>query len=254
MQYASEYRHVHNLKTFAKIWICCAILQAQPKQATIPFVGCESDGQQGPVPAPPSGSKVLAIDEKAAAGLAYYGTDEEFGVLAPRGWYCFGTYGSGGHSVYVSPKPFGHPLEGSNNWLDFSGDLVHLSFVYGSTSSRGIVADTIARVFPAYRQFVMEVMKDPDYRHFQFGPYPSDRLTYKSKSIVEYVTPPQTEGLGTSSSLVKNDREIRGVAMLVGQTPDLIRLAVRLPAAMSIIHASAVVQQAERDFTRHHER
>src|SRR5271154_1292847 len=70
----------------------------------VPFVGCKSDGQTGPVEASEGESKVVPGDAKAAQQLAYYASQKEFGVLAPRGWYCFGTYGANGNTLYVSPQ------------------------------------------------------------------------------------------------------------------------------------------------------
>ena len=81
---------------------------------------------------------------------------------------------------------------------------------------------------------------------FIAGPYPEDLLRYKSKTAVEYKTPPQTEGLGTHSSLLKNDSPIEGVAILVGKTPDLVLLSVRLPPELLGL-TSAIVGQVERD-------
>ena len=45
---------------------------------------------------------------------------------------------------------------------------------------------------------------------------PETLARYRTKDLVEYQTPPQTEGLGTRSRLLKNTDPIRGVAMLVG--------------------------------------
>ena len=72
------------------------------RASRVPFVGCPSDGQAGPVPAPRGKSKSVRIDAKAAQQLAYYESTQHFGVLAPRGWHCFGTYGSDGNSLFVS--------------------------------------------------------------------------------------------------------------------------------------------------------
>jgi len=62
---------------------------------TVPFVGCRSDGQVGPVEAAKGTSPSLSITPKETQQLAYYSLETGLGVLAPRGWYCFGTYGSG---------------------------------------------------------------------------------------------------------------------------------------------------------------
>ena len=113
------------------------------------------------------------------------------------------------------------------------------------------VAKIIARVFPAYKAFAIGVVQElaPAHR-FIFGPYPKDALIYKGKKAVEYMTPPQTDGLGTTnSSLKKNGSRIEGVAMLTGQTPDLLLLSVRLPPELSGL-TSIIVHQVERDAER----
>jgi hypothetical protein len=115
------------------------------------------------------------------------------------------------------------------------------------------VAEIIARVFPAYKQYVTGVMQDfdqpPD--SFHFGPYPADTLHYKSERVVEYRTPARSEGLGTYSWLEKNETAIHGVAMLIGptSTPDLLLLAVRLPLDRQGL-TPAIVAQFERDGAR----
>ena len=171
-------------------------------------------------------------------------------VLAPRGWYCFGTYGSGGVHVYVSPEPIDSKMLFSDKWDGFLGPAVQLDHLYGETSGRFAVAEIIARVFPAYKAFAFGVMKEltpPD--TFSFGPYPNDALTYKGKTIVEYRTPAQTEGLGTFSSLKKNDSPIEGVVMLVERAPDVMQVAVRLPPDLAGL-SSVVIRQVEREAER----
>jgi hypothetical protein len=81
---------------------------------------------------------------------------------------------------------------------------------------------------------------------FPFGPYPGDKLIYRSNEIVEYKTPANTEGLGTSSFLRRNDNPISGVAILMGQDSDVLRLSVRLSPDQNIL-TSSIVQQVERD-------
>jgi hypothetical protein len=81
--------------------------QTQPVKGSdvqVPFVGCEADGQVGAVAAPKKAEKVVKIDAGMAQRLAYYKAEYSPGVLAPRGWYCFGTYGSNGSSLFVSPQ------------------------------------------------------------------------------------------------------------------------------------------------------
>src|ERR1700729_1277487 len=79
------------------------VAQANPPSApapsavvTVPFVGCASDGQMGPQKAPNGKNLAVAIPAAMANRLAYYKGENSSGVLAPRGWNCFSTYGSNG--------------------------------------------------------------------------------------------------------------------------------------------------------------
>jgi hypothetical protein len=59
-------------------------------------------------------------------------------------------------------------------------------------------------------------------------------------------TPANTEGLGTYSGLKANASPIKGVAMLLGDTPNLMRLAIRLSPGKADL-APRIIQQAEKD-------
>ena len=174
----------------------------------------------------------MPISIDAARELAYYKSALGIGVLAPRGWYCFQIYGSGGNSLYVSPEPIDSTRFFSSDHAGFAGPAIEISNSIGDTSGRFTVAEIIARVFPAYRAFVANVaeMLNQPASSIPSGPNPTDTLIYRSKTMVEYRTPAQTEGLGTRSMLKKNGDPIDGVAILTGDTPDLRLLSVRLPS------------------------
>jgi hypothetical protein len=214
----------------------------------VPFVGCKSDGQVGPVRAPSGRSKTLAISADAAQRLAYYKAEQGIGVLAPRGWQCFGTYGSNGSSLYLSPYPINAKDLLSTKWRGFAGPAIQMSLEIGDTSGRFAVAKTIARVFPAHKAFVEDVIAEgiEPAGSFPFGPYPADGLKYRGRNIVEFRTPAQTEGLGTASRLQKSDNPISGVAILFGEEPSLLQLSVRLPLETSDL-TELIVGQAERE-------
>jgi len=150
----------------------------------VPFVGCKSDGQTGPLPAPHGASKAVQLDAGTAQKVAYYSAEYPDGVLAPRGWYCFGRYGSGGSTLYVTPQPIKRDDLFSLTWRGSSGPAVQVGYTDGGTSGRFEVASVIARVFPAYRAFVRRIIKEneglgrPD--DFLFGPFPNDRLIYRA--------------------------------------------------------------------------
>jgi hypothetical protein len=225
-----------------------AAASPQKLDAHIPFVGCKADGQAGPVNAPNGKSMVLPIAAEAAQRLAYYKSEQGIGVLAPRGWYCFGVYGSSGYSLYVSPQPITTANLFSTTWSGFTGPVIEIAGEDGDTSGRFGVARTIALVFPAHRAFVEKVIEEgiEPANSFPFGPYPKDKLIYRSKEMVEYQTPGDTDGLGTNSRLKKNADPISGVAVLMGQSPDLLLLSVRLSPNLADL-TSNIVQQVERD-------
>lgn len=218
------------------------------RTSRVPFVGCKSNGQTGPVAAPEGESKVVLMDAKAARELAYYASKKEFGVLAPRGWNCFGTYDSNGDTLYVSPQPINAGDLLTSTWTGFTGPAIQLSRENGDTSGRSDVAKTIARAFPARRAFARTVIDDgtEPASSFPFRPYPNDKLTYRSREIVEFQTPANTEGLGTNSSLQSNADPICGVAILMGKVPDLLQLSVRLPIAQAGL-TPFIIGQVERD-------
>ncbi len=241
------------------VFSVCANCSASTRAATaaespqkfdvhVPFVGCRADGQLGPVKAPNGKSVRLPIAPEAARRLAYYKSEQGFGVLAPRGWHCFGVYGSNGYALYVSPQQIAPANLFSSTWSGFTGPIIELRWESGDTSGRFGVARIIARVFPAHRAFVESVVQEgiEPASPFPSGPYPNDTLIYRSQEMVEYQTPANTDGLGTNSRLKKNANPISGVATLMGQTPDLLLLSVRLPPNLPDL-TSVIVQQVERD-------
>jgi hypothetical protein len=214
----------------------------------VPFVGCTSDGQTGPVAAPRRVAKLLPISPAEASALAFYSTGGSSGVLAPRGWYCFGIYGSSGSNLIVAPQPLKADDLFAPNWRGNAGPSVQVSFSSGETSGRFDVAKVIARVFPAHRAFVEGIIKDGmgSASDFPFGPYPNDKLISKGARVVEFQTPPHSEGLGTTLSLKANAYPISGVAILQGDPPDLVMLRLRLLPEMNNL-AAPIIRDVERE-------
>lgn len=219
--------------------------------ALVPFVGCESNGQVGPVKAPSGRNKTMAIPLETAQRLAYYKAHDGVGVLAPKGWRCFGTYGSNGATLYVTPYAI-HAVDlFSTSWKGFTGPVIQISSAEGDTSGRFEVAKTIARAFPAHKAFVEGVIAEgiEPASSFPYGPYPADTLKYRGENIVEFQTPAQTEGFGTASRLQKNDSPIYGVAILFGEESNVIQLSVRLPSEASDL-TQLIAEQTEREAAR----
>ena len=117
------------------------------------------------------------------------------------------------------------------------------------TSGRFDVARYSARLFAKLeRAFIAGVIAEgiEPKEKFPFGPYPADKTTYRNARLVEFETPADTNGLGTSDRLQKNSLPIEGMARLEGPPdgPDFFLLTVRRPAELANL-ASAIVKQAE---------
>ena len=99
-------------------------------------------------------------------------------------------------------------------------------------------------MFPEYKAFAENVIAEglEPAGDFPFGPYPNDKLTYRSKSVVEYETPANTQGLGTDSRLQANASAIDGVAILSGADTGLVLLSGRLSEKDHDLIATIVVQ------------
>jgi hypothetical protein len=133
-------------------------------------------------------------------------------------------------------------------WEGFSGQLIQISVSDGHTSGRFQVAKIIARIFPDYRKFVRDVIAEgtEPASSFPVGPYPHDKLTYRSKRIVEFETPANVKGLGTDSRLQADTDPISGVAILFGDDTSLVQLSTRLPARDRELRP-VIIEQVERE-------
>jgi hypothetical protein len=220
-------------------------------KAIVPFVGCPSDGQLGPGEAPRGESKVVAISPKIARRLAYYKAYDGAGILAPRGWHCFNTYGSNGNNLYISPEPISGKTLFSSHWRGFTGAVIQVSEIDTSTSGRFEAARIVARVFPAHMAFADGVISEGivPASVFPKGPYPSDKLRYLSKEAVEYETPANHNGLGTNSNLRKNTSPIKGVAILNLDNEVLVYAALRLPGSAADL-GPIIIREIERVMTQ----
>ena len=216
---------------------------------SIPFVGCPSFGQTQDLGAPKGTSESVAIGAQDGKALAYYKSANGITVLAPRGWYCQGVSGSGGAALFLGPKPVFHSFSG---WEGLGGAAMEVNDISGENSGRYEIAELVARVFPAYQSFARRVW-DLD-SPLPSGPYPKDALIYRGKTVVDYRTPAQTEGLGNFHSwLGKNDLPIAGAAILlmepthhVGDVPHLVLLSVRFPPDLSRL-APTIIRYFERE-------
>jgi hypothetical protein len=173
-----------------------------------------------------------AVPAAAAARLAYYAS-RDLGVLAPRGWHCFGLYGSNGSVLIVTPERHdAHDLFAPASPL--RGPAVQIGASEGGTSGRFEVASVIARAFPVQMAFARRVAAEGIGDPLPGDPYPSDQMVRLRPNVVGYTTPARRQGLGTDSRLAPNDDPIDGVAILdPAGDMSLVKVDVRLPTAQA---------------------
>jgi hypothetical protein len=226
----------HVLALLALAWAGAATAAAPVR---VPWVGCPSDGQQGPQPARARDRHATtpALPAAIARQLAFYASDE-LATLAPRGWHCVGLAGSNGSSLIVTPERH-DPAELLGNAVPLHGPAVQFSTTFGGTSGRFEVAKVIALAFPAQMAFARRVAAEGLGEPLPARPYPTDRLVRLLPDTVGYRTPAGHAGLGTVSRLVPSNRPIDGFAILtpasVSADPDfdVVKVDVRLPAAQA---------------------
>lgn len=200
--------------------------QALAADVQVPFVGCKSDGQMGPLDPPKDDGKAPRLPAPVAAQLAWYVGTSTGGVLAPRGWRCFELYGSNGSVLMVAPKGFGRdPFTAM-----LAGPAVELNNSLGMTSGRFQAAKLAARLFPKRKAFVESVIGEEieSRRSYPYGPFPSDRVERLTRDAIAYTTPPGTRGVGTMGRMVKSQDPIHGLVWMDDDN-DATQLAVRLP-------------------------
>jgi hypothetical protein len=221
-------------------------VEGQNRLVSVPFVGCQSDGQVGPEPAPTGADKPVRLDAVAnPESLAYYQSESSAGVLAPRGWHGFGTYGSMGTTIIVTPDP----IKSYDDLAGITGPFIEVVRRSGETSGRFAVARVIARVFPTLREYAKTLITENSLPEdeFPFGLFPKDKLTYLSDLVVEYQTPPHSDGWVRNTDIASNDEPIKGVAIILGgDSPYLEILTVRLMPDKNYL-APQIIKQFERD-------
>jgi hypothetical protein len=93
--------------------------------------------------------------------------------------------------LFVSPRPISRDDFGPD-WAGIEGPAVQADNIDGGTSGRFVVAQVLARVFPAQRAFVQSVMDsfDQSAKDYTFAPYPNDKLIVQTARLVQFQTPP----------------------------------------------------------------
>ena len=209
------------------IALCLAISSiGQTAVPSLPFVGCISYGRAEKVEAPRGESVKRSFSRHDAGRLAYY-KSAEIGLVAPKGWNCEGYSDSSGWGMFLSPEP----IKGEPRWPNFNGPAIDLRHISGENGFGGLqIAEAILRVFPTFHPWAVRSVEGFD-TPLPSGPYPTDRLRYRSLRVVEFETPPQRKGFSNDfSRFVPNDKPTFGTAILIGDPPEhLIVSSIRLP-------------------------
>lgn len=210
-----------------------ALIATSP-QGRVPFVGCPSDGQVGPLPSPRPG-KVPRVPASQASRLAYYAMGEGdvgLGVLAPRGWHCIGLYGSDGKVLIVTPRK--HDADEVFGVNSIRGPAVEVRFSFGGTSGRYAVMELIARYFPGRRDYLRQMEKEGlEFSPLPTGPFVGDRIRGRTSTRVRFITPANRKGEGTDWRLAPGRDPVDGIRIILDgeDGPSLLGVNVRLPSA-----------------------
>lgn len=195
-------KYARRLRMWAIALTLAASAMGQTPARSLPFVGCTSYGQAEEIGAPKGVSVKRPLSQHDAGNLAYY-KSAEIGLVAPKGWKCEGYSDSSGWGLFLSPEP----IEGEPRWPNFKGpaiDLRRISRENGFGHSR--IAEAVSRLFPTFRTWAARSMEGFD-TPLPCGPYPTDRLRYRSPRVVEFETPPQTKGLQQRLLTIGSERQ-----------------------------------------------
>jgi len=226
----------------------------------IPFVGCRIySGFEGEISAPKSHKLSYPVGSREARSLSFYGiraADAEkdnvpqIGLLAPRGWHCFYSYGTGGSKLTVAEEDmvahFDRPISYLSNRTN--APAITITSWSGETSGRVNVARYLSRFFPSLDPaFVQGVIERGISAHeredFDRGPFKDDTLHYRNDHIVEFITPPNKKGLGTEG-MAPSSEKIFGVAGLT-KGNDFVIISVRIPKDLFFLKR-AILSSAEK--------
>ena len=181
----------------------------------VPFVGCPSDGQTGPI-APPTGStRTVHLSSKLPGAIAYYQGDGGAGVFAPAGWHCLALYGSSGEAIIVSADAL--PKSGVPSGSSIDAPVIEYSALSGETSGRFGVATYGHMLFPDLTKDFVKGVEDEGIEsksEIEEPKYPRDKLTFLNKTLVQFETPANAKGLGTEGYASVSHAPITGLVSL----------------------------------------
>lgn len=184
-------------------------------EVQVPFVGCPSDGQTGPIPAPTGAARTVHLSSKLPGSIAFYQGEGDGGVFAPAGWHCLALYGSSGVALIVSANAL--PKSGVPSNSSIHAPVITLSTFDSETSGRFDVARLGSMLFPDLtKDFVKSVEDEGIFSKddIELPKYPKDDLTHLSTTLVRFETPANTKGLGTEGYANISQAPITGLVSL----------------------------------------
>lgn len=195
----------------------------------VPWVGCPSDGQQGPEEPPPAKPfQYVRVDPGLAPRLAYYASRYGEG-LGPRGWHCLALEGSNGDQLLIAKAAI--PKDVLVHGPAIRGPAIALASMSGETSGRFQVAMWVMRYFPRHRAFARAVIAEglEPASDFPAGLFPGDKVLSRTPDRVVVETPPHLKGEGTASWIAADDLPVVSVVAFTANPPNGGFLSAKLP-------------------------
>jgi hypothetical protein len=182
------------MKALRISFLLMALLMTDARAAQlVPLVACPGFTQGEPDDFATSGATVsVPFSKKIADRVAVYASLEG-SVLAPRGWKCSAMRGTGNGTLFVLPP--------AGSSASYKGASVLLGYNPADSSAIDEIAQFTIRYFPKLFPVVAESEMDSrgiTKEELLGPPYPEDILRYKSNRLLEFLTPPDRRGLGTS--------------------------------------------------------
>jgi hypothetical protein len=214
----------------------------EEKGALLPLVGCAQYNTWGMQAAPRDDfRRATHIDPADAGRLAWYQTDENQYIVAPRGWHCIEVRD---HDAIFIVSEERYSLEDFRARKPIIGPAVVRFQIDGSWKRRRDVARAASRYFP--RIFPGLIARAGVKR---LAPYPGDVPLYRYdiNHDVVYETQANHQGLGTEDLLVPGPLPIETALYIAGSEdddPGLTKVVVRLPAGWQDLAISILQQTA----------
>jgi hypothetical protein len=212
-------------------------------QQHLAAVDCPVNDQLGTAKLQAGSSVPVPLEQQLAAQIVYYSAAHTPGVFAPKGWSCRAWDGSNGSILVVTPARIAPPYF---PLPVITGPAVIVESSDAEGSGRFHVAIVAAQLFPLLgEEFITRIRQEHLIADssFEAEPYADDQVQYLSDRFVQFTTPANRSGLGTTGMMEASDLAIRGLIILnlEDETNSLTEVRVRLPGSLNSV-AAAIVQ------------